>query len=80
MDTVHIIGLYMLNDIDISFEIVLTYAEMWMSGGGKIIDRTLSLTALTRKESCLELYGQLRLYFKRLDNRYHTIVFVLINV
>ena len=28
MDIVHIIGLYMFNDIDISFIIVLTYAEM----------------------------------------------------
>ena len=34
MDIVHIIGLYMFNDIDISFRIVLTYAEIWMSGGG----------------------------------------------
>ena len=56
MDIVHMIGLYMFNDIDISFRIVLTYAEMWMSGGGdNIIDRTLSLTALTRNVSCLEL-------------------------
>ena len=72
----------MFNDIDISFKIVLTYAEMWMPGGGgdKIIDCTLSLTALTRNVSCLELYGQLGLYFKRSDNRYHTIVYVLINV
>ena len=32
MDIVHIIGLYMLNDIDISFKIVLTYTLilMWM--------------------------------------------------
>ena len=53
---------------------------MWMSGGGGlIIDRTLSLTALTRNGSCFELYGQLGLYFN-LDNRYHTIVYVLINV
>ena len=34
MDIVHMIGLYMFNGIDISFRIVLTYAEMWMSGGG----------------------------------------------
>ena len=34
MDIVHIIRLYMFNDIDISFRLVLTYAEMWMSGGG----------------------------------------------
>ena len=34
MDIVHIIGLYMFNDIDISFKIVLTYAEMLLSGGG----------------------------------------------
>ena len=47
---------------------------------GVIIDRTLSLTALTRNVSCLEYYGQLGLYFKRLDNRYHTIVYVFINV
>ena len=54
---------------------------MWMSGWGReIIDRTLSLTALTRNVSCLELYGQLGLHFKRLDNRHHTIVYVLINV
>ena len=75
MDIVHMIGLYMFNGIDISFRIVLTYAEMWMSGGGGIIDRTLSL----RNVSCLELYGQLGLYFN-LDYRYHTIVYVLINV
>ena len=38
IDIVHIIRLYMFNDIDISFTIVLTYAEMWMSGwgGGKL--------------------------------------------
>ena len=55
---------------------------MWMSGGGggKIIDRTHSRTALTRNVSCLVLYGELDLYFKRLGNRYHTIVYVLINV
>ena len=34
MDIVHIIGLYMLNDIDISFRIALTYTQMWMYGGG----------------------------------------------
>ena len=34
MDIVHIIGLYMFNEIDFSFKIVLTYAEMWMSKGG----------------------------------------------
>ena len=42
----------MFNDIDISFKIVLTYAEIWMKGGG---DK--KATALTRNVSCLELYG-----------------------
>ena len=31
-----LIGLYMYNDIDISFRIVLKYAEMCMSGGGEL--------------------------------------------
>ena len=50
MDIVHIIGVYMFNDIDISFKIVLIYAEMWMSGDN-IIYRTISHTALTRNVS-----------------------------
>ena len=34
MDMVYIIGLYVFNDIDVSFRSVLTYAEKWISGGG----------------------------------------------
>ena len=33
MDIVHMIGLYMFNDIDISFRIVLTYACGCRGGG-----------------------------------------------
>ena len=79
MDIVHIIGLNVFNDIDIE-NCSDIRREVDVGGGGKIIDRTRSLTALTRNVSCLELYGQLGLYFKRLGNRYHTIVYVLINV
>ena len=53
MDIIHIIGLYMFNDIGIeNCSDIRTDVDV---GGGVIIYRTLSLTALTRNASCLEL-------------------------